>query len=166
MKTLQSDKKIEVYRALRSKGVKLGKKVHHLPEIVDVNIWLDEEGLLHFPVLILYDEFMATDFVQDFREDQKLREQFEPIFSERAPWDEENKYRFDNIEIYFEGDATAPLDPKDKSKDSCNQKYIKCDLNQTLLEVLKHKFHIVPQYPVLKVVAKHSAFREAFLNEI
>lgn len=60
---------MEVYRALRQKKIKIGKRVHHLPEIIDVNIWLDEEQLLHFPVLILYDEYMATDFIQDFRED-------------------------------------------------------------------------------------------------
>ena len=37
--------------------------------------------------------------------------------------------RIDNIEVYFEGNSTTPLDPKDKSKDSCNKKYIKCELN-------------------------------------
>jgi hypothetical protein len=62
IQNMNSDKKYQVYKALREKGVKLGKKVHHLPEIVDVNIEVDEEGFLHFPVLILYDEYMVTDF--------------------------------------------------------------------------------------------------------
>lgn len=43
--------------------MKLGKKVHFLPEIVDVNIFVDKNDMLHFPVLILYDEYMATDFI-------------------------------------------------------------------------------------------------------
>jgi len=63
MKTLAQDKKYQVYKNLRGKKVKIGKQVHHLPEIVDVNITEDKQGLLHFPVLILYDEYMATDFV-------------------------------------------------------------------------------------------------------
>jgi len=49
-----------------------------------------------------------------------------------------------NIEVYFEADSTTPLDPKDKAKDKSNKKYIRCKLEQTLLEVLQHKNHIVP----------------------
>ncbi len=72
---------------MRSKKIKLGKKVHFLPEIVEVSITEDKKGLLHFPVLILYDEYMATDFIQDWPEDSTLKEQLTPVFSERAPWD-------------------------------------------------------------------------------
>lgn len=88
------------------------------------------------------------------------------VFAERAPWDEDNKYRFDTIEVYFEADASNPLDPKDRARDKSNKKYIRCSMDDTLLEILKHKHHIVPQYPVIKIVAKNTAFREAFLNEI
>ena len=63
MQSLVKDKKYEVYKALRSKKCKLGKKIHFLPEIVECNIDIDPEGILHFPVLILYDEYMATDFI-------------------------------------------------------------------------------------------------------
>jgi hypothetical protein len=48
------------------------------------------------------------------------------------------------IEVYFEADATTPLDPKDKAKDKSNKKYVQCKLSQTLLEVLQHRHHIVP----------------------
>ena len=88
------------------------------------------------------------------------------MFSERAPWDEEGKYNIDSIEVYFEADQTTPLDPKDKAKDKSTKKYVKCSFEQTLLEVLQHKFHIVPQYPVLKVICKGTEFRKAFLKEI
>lgn len=57
-----------------------------------------------------------------------LKEQLEPLFAERAPWDEQGKYRMDTIEIYFEADCTTPLDPKDKSKDKSTKKYVKCSL--------------------------------------
>jgi hypothetical protein len=50
------------------------------------------------------------------------------VFKETAPWDEENKYKLDTIEVYFEADATTPLDPKDASKDKSSKKYIKCSL--------------------------------------
>lgn len=67
--------------------------------------------------------------------------------------------------MYFEADQTEPLDPKDIKKKS-TKKYVKLALNQTLLEALQHENHIVPQYPILKVVSTDSDFREAFLNEI
>ena len=95
-----------------------------------------------------------------------MDDHLEEIFAERAPWDESGKYKFDNIEVYFEADSTTPLDPKDKARDKSGKKYIKCSMDETLLEILKNKFHIVPQYPVLKIVAKNTAHREAFLKEI
>jgi hypothetical protein len=88
------------------------------------------------------------------------------VFREPAPWDEENKYKLDNIEVYFEADVTTPLDPKDNPKDKSTKKYIKCSLESSLLEVLQHKNHIVPQYPVIKVICKKGPYRESFLNEI
>jgi len=84
-----------------------------LPETVDMNIQLDKKGKLHFPVLILYDEFMATDFIQDWPEDDKLNVQLRQLFNEQAPWDLEGNYRMDTIEVYFEADQTKPLDSKD-----------------------------------------------------
>lgn len=166
MQALSKDKKLSVYRNLRSKKIKLGKKTMYLPETVELQISEDAEGRLHFPVLLLYEEYMATDFIQDWQEDSTLKEQLTPVFSERAPWDDDGKYRMDTIEVYFEADQTQPLDPRDKAKDKSGKKYVRCEMKQTLLEVLQHKYHIVPQYPVLKIVCKGTPFREAFLNEI
>lgn len=36
--------------------------------------------MLHFPVLLLYDEFMQTDFIQDWVEDQTFAQQLRPLF--------------------------------------------------------------------------------------
>ena len=138
------DKKYLIYKDMRSKKIKVGKKVHHLPEIVDVNISLDSKGLLHFPVLILYDEFMATDFIQDWLETSTLKEQLYEVFRERPPWDEQGTYTMKTIEVYFEADVSTPLDPKDKAKSKSTKKYVKCSLESTLLEVLQHEHHIVP----------------------
>ena len=47
------------------------------------------------------------------------------------------------IEVYFEADQTKPYDPKDIKKKS-NKKYVKIDLNKTILEALQHENHIMP----------------------
>jgi hypothetical protein len=47
---------------------------------VEQSITVDKKGKLHFPVLILYDEFMQTDFIQDWPEDQTFAQQLRPLF--------------------------------------------------------------------------------------
>jgi len=108
----KNDEMMKVYRAIREKGIKLGKKVHHLPELAEHHVKLDKRGKLHFPVLILYDEYHVTDFIQDFEEDHRLAEHLRPIFADQAPWDYDGAYRMDTIEVYFEADCTKCLDKK------------------------------------------------------
>ena len=163
----KQDRMMAVYRSIREKGIKLGKRIHELPEVVDQHVKLDNRKKLHFPVLILYEEFMVTDFIQDFVEDDTLATQLRPIFADQAPWDEEGAYRMDTIEVYFEADMTKLLDKKDAPKSKSNKKYIKCELNSTLLSVLQHPNYVVPQFPVFKVISRENDdFRDAFLGEI
>lgn len=136
LQALKKDKKLEVYRNLRGKKVKLGKRVHHLPESLELQITEDDDGTLHFPVLLLYDEFMQTDFIQDWKEHTTLREMLTGIFHSYPPWDQECDYDMQSIEVYYENDQTKPLDPKDTAKKKSTKKYTKVDLKQTLLEVL------------------------------
>ena len=63
-------------------------------------------------------------------------------------------------------DQTQCLDPKETPKNKSTKKYVKCKLNETLLEVISHPNYIVPQYPILKIISSDSDFKESFLNEI
>ena len=72
IENVSEDKKLALYRNMRGKGIKLGKKVHHLPETIEVPVTLDNKGKIHFPVLLVYDEFRQIDLIQDFVEDQTL----------------------------------------------------------------------------------------------
>ena len=156
-----------VYKTIRDKGIKLGKRVHELPEVVDQHVKLDNRKKLHFPVLVLYEEFVVTDFIQDFIEDDTFAEQLRPIFAEQASWDEEGVYRMDTIEVYFEAEMTKLLDKRDMPKQKSGKKYIKVDLNSTLLSVLQHPNYAVPQFPVFKIISRENDdFRDMFLGEI
>ena len=110
---------------------------------------------------------MVTDFIQDWPEEDTLATQLRPLFADQAPWDEEGVYRMDTIEVYFEADMTKCLDKKEEPKKKSNKKYIRCDLNATLLSILQHANYIVPQFPVLKVISRENDdFRDSFLGEI
>ena len=163
----KQDRMMAVYRAIRGRGIKLGKRVHELPEVIDQHVRLDNRQKLHFPVLILYEEFMVTDFIQDWPEDETFADQLRPLFNDQAPWDEEGVYRMDTIEVYFEADMTKCLDKKEQPKNKSTKKYIKVGLNSTLLSVLQHQNYIVPQFPVFKIISRENDdFRDSFLGEI
>ena len=49
---------------MREKKIKLGKRVHDIPEMVEANISMDKKGLITFPVILVYDEVMQVDLVQ------------------------------------------------------------------------------------------------------
>ena len=38
----RSDRMMAVYRQIRAKGIKLGKRMHQLPEVVDQHVTLDK----------------------------------------------------------------------------------------------------------------------------
>lgn len=59
----KTDKRLAIYRQLREHKVRLGKKIPYIPEGQEIEISVDKAGKLHFPVLVLYDEFMQTDFI-------------------------------------------------------------------------------------------------------
>ena len=73
LNNIKKDKKLSIYRQLRDKKVKMGKKIPYIPEQHELQITVDKQGLIHFPVLLLYDEFMTTDYIQDWPEDQTIR---------------------------------------------------------------------------------------------
>jgi hypothetical protein len=69
------------------------------------------------------------------------------------------------IEVYYEADQTKPMDMKD-AKAKSKVKHIKLDLKMTLIEALAMPNHIIPMYPVLKVICSDNDFRDSFLKQI
>ena len=56
---------------MEKRGVKLGKAAYQ--ELTGVKKpKLDEQGVLHWPVLLLYPEVMSSDFIEDFPETDTL----------------------------------------------------------------------------------------------
>lgn len=143
---IQQQEKLEqsrIWIAFKHYGVKMGKKLHFLPEQLEAQIKLDVEGCLHFPAVVLYDEFMQIDLIQDFPLYSTFREQLEPVLSNAAPWDPEHRYKINTVEVYFENNITEPLDEKVKHKESLS-KYTKVDLDKKLIDIISHPTLIVP----------------------
>ncbi len=142
--------------------MKIGARVHEIPQMVDAKVTVDESGKMHFPALILYEESMQCDIIKDFREDMTLAFQLAAVIDAGLPWDTAKAYKLDNIEIYFETNITKPLDPSIKTVKT-KARVKKCDLNAKLIDVLKDELYVIPQFPVFIVVAKGTPFYSNFL---
>ena len=73
---------------------------------------VDDEGLVHWPVMFVYPETMQTDAVEDFAEADSLQQHLDIMFSADAPpldWDEDHAYTRDRLELYYLSHAAKPL---------------------------------------------------------
>nr|ACF88049.1 unknown [Zea mays] len=93
------------------RGVKLGKAAYQELTGVKKPV-LDEQGVLHWPVLLLYPEVMSSDFIEDFPDTDTFSPHLDVMFSETSPplpWDDNHVYTRDSIELYYQGGFGKPL---------------------------------------------------------
>lgn len=149
---LEEAKMQQLFKEIKKYGIKIGKKLHFLPQDIGANLYIDDYNNLHFPVIILYDEFMQCDFIQDFGMNTTFRDQLTQVLSQPAPWDPEHRYKIDAVDVFYETNITEPLDSEEKIVEG--DKYVKVDLDSTLLPILQDEKHVVPQYPIFIVVTR------------
>lgn len=104
--------------AIKNQGVKLGSSAvkgsssitlsdlepSH-PAAQGSRVHFNESGELVWPVMFLYPEHYETDVIQEFTESDCISDHLEVIFGEDAPpapWDTEQKYRIQNLQVFFE----------------------------------------------------------------
>ncbi|XP_023644462.1 tetratricopeptide repeat protein 4 homolog [Capsella rubella] len=177
--------------AIESRGVKIGKAMYR--ELTGLKKpMLDKNNILHWPVLLLYAEAMTSDFVEDFCETDMFATHLDMMFSEDSPplpWDKNNDYSRDVIELYYEASSGSPL-PKSRVlqyllegtkgsqaettgeegtsviKTSSYMKgslgMVKVDERRTLHDLLKEPYIIIPEIPVFYIVSKRSKFYKDF----
>lgn len=111
-----SEQKDSVIQAIIERGIKISKCDDEddidlsilepsLPGAQDAIVHI-ENGILRWPILLLYPEYQMTDFIRACPENVSLLCQLEQVFP--APWDENNQYSVDKINVYFEGYDKMP----------------------------------------------------------
>ncbi|XP_030456179.2 uncharacterized protein LOC115677198 [Syzygium oleosum] len=93
--------------AIEARKLKMGKAMYRELTGLKKPV-LDKDNILHWPVLLLYAEVMSSDFIEDFCEIDMFSAHLDLIFSEDSPplpWDTENKYTHDAIEMYYEASS-------------------------------------------------------------
>ncbi|ESL11055.1 hypothetical protein TRSC58_01204 [Trypanosoma rangeli SC58] len=138
-----------IMRALTSHGIRLsstpevsseqmGVYGHHQP-------FFDSDGLLHVPVLFMYDEYRQTDFMQDVTCNISTEELLDELMP--FPWDDRGRYRhMDDIVVVFKIDDGVKM-----------AEYYEVDLSWPLLELFRSESYKMPLLlPVLHIVCKSS----------
>lgn len=146
---------------------------------------LDQQGFMHWPVLIIYPENMQQDAIEDFCESESFADHLEVMFGPSAPplsWDQSKEYCRENIELYYLSYAGSPLgrdklvlamqgkwpEGSVKGPERYGEKAAKwrrVDESLTLGELLALDEYVVPGIPLFFAVARGTVYRDRFLEE-
>ncbi|XP_049344591.1 uncharacterized protein LOC125808954 [Solanum verrucosum] len=183
-----------IVSAFETRGLKIAKPMYQ--ELTGLRKpTLDKNNILHWAVLLLYPEVMSSDFIEEFCETDMFSAHLDMMFSEGCPplpWDKENAYTRDAVELYYEACAGVCLSKRDilqyllegtaashvedfgdeesasarsSTKGSISQDvpgWVKINEKTTLYNVLKEPSFVVPGLPVFWVVSRNSSFYKDF----
>ncbi|PSR86399.1 Tetratricopeptide repeat protein [Actinidia chinensis var. chinensis] len=104
-----------IVSAIEDRNLKIGKA--SFQELIGLKkSILDKDNILHWPVLLLYAEFMTSDIIEDFCETDMFSAHLDMMFSESChplPWDKEKAYTREAVELYYEAGSGVCLSRKE-----------------------------------------------------
>jgi len=117
----------------------------------DAQVSLSSDGILQWPVMLLYPEFGETDFIEAFSELSSFADHFEVMFGDEKPaWDVEGKYTPSRLQVLFENTEQQRLHAVDASA--------------TLMSALQHEQYVVHDgVPCFLIVVRDSPFAKHFI---
>eukprot|EP00877_Chromochloris_zofingiensis_P013621 jgi/Chrzof1/8512/Cz03g13240.t1 len=148
--------------------------------------YVDDDDVMHWPVLLMYPETMQQDVIEDVCEDHVMADHLDVMFGPDAPpleWDKDQEYTRDRVELYYLANSGRPLSQDqlvsamqgqwpDDYTDVGPQRYgdnaaYWCRVNeqQTLQEILWLPDHIIPGVPLFWVVAEGTQYKDRFLAQ-
>lgn len=121
-------------------------------EVTGAQVYLDEQGVLHWPVLFLYPEHRQTDFVSAFCENSSFIDHLTVMFGEELPpWDTDRKYKPQNLQLFLEDHKKGHL--------------YEVNLETSLLDILQCPGCFIKEgTPSFIILVKGSPFCKQFLS--
>lgn len=181
----------DLLSAFDDRGLKIGKAMYR--ELIGLKKPVfDQSKILHWPVVLLYPEVMSSDIIEDFCETDMFSPHLDMMFSESSPplpWDKDNAYTRENIELYFEVGSTVCLSKRQilhyllegtagAGTDDIGEeegppshgnpagrdpsRWVLVNEKRTLHDVLKEPNLVIPGIPVFYVVSRTSSFYKKF----
>jgi hypothetical protein len=157
-KNMENSEMIRLYDVLTKRSIKIKKQFHNIPAHCEAKIYTDDQGLLHFPILIIYEEFNMTDYIQDLDENTLVSDILEMLLAERLPWDKENKYSMNTAACFFE---VSEIDSVLKTETNY---YYPLRNDDRLIDILTNKKIYMNGFPVIAIVSQMSNFYSHFMK--
>lgn len=148
----------------KTRGISMGRPLVDTQGQYTDEVFVDEYGALHWPVLFLYPQYNQSDYIRDFHEQHTFKDHLAVMFEEIPIWDGEAVYTLSNLEIYTEVGVVQPLDPT-PTKQNIKKRWIKVRQTTSLQTVLSHPDYVVPHFPVFYVISSASVFKNTFLTQ-
>ncbi len=156
---LKNEEKAKLVNILNERGVKLKQQFHKIPPNYEAKIFLDEQdNILHFPVLIVYEEFNVTDYLRDVEENSLISDILETLFEENLPADKDKKYNLNTVKCFLEMSDMDPVLKKEVNT------YFPLRTDETLIEVLRHSKVHMNGIPVIFIVSQITKFYTHFIQ--
>ena len=140
------------------RGIKLKPQIHNIPTNVEAKIYQDDEKILHFPILIVYEEFNTTDYIQDIEEGTLISDILDILFAGQEYLPFGNKYSINTCVCYYEVSEFDPVLKKEMSY------YYPLRNDDRLIDVLTRPNIYMNGFPVIVIVSHISAHFQHFLK--
>ncbi|WIA28095.1 hypothetical protein OEZ86_010677 [Tetradesmus obliquus] len=148
--------------------------------------YVDKQGALHWPVMLLYPETGQQDVIEDWHEEDLVAEHLDVMFGPDAPsidWDTAGEYSRQRVQLYYLSNAGQPLkqdqlvdalhgkwperDPQagPKRYGSSSSHWVPVDESLSLQQVLLAPDHVIPGVPLFWVLARDTQYQARFLAE-
>ena len=69
------------------------------PHPAGARVHLTPDGTLVWPVLLLYPEYGTSDYIAEFRENDRFIDHLTEMFKMPTPWDVEGKYPLQALQV-------------------------------------------------------------------
>ena len=157
------------------RGIKLDTQIHKVPSNCEAKIYFEDECSeeeytnndvnqyikklhFHFPILVIYEEFNMTDYMQDVSGFRTFEEIKNMLFEQNLPWDKEKLYTKLSVKFFYE------INKKDSNLDSFTTYYYPIKESDTLINLLTNSKIIMNGFPVISVVSTNSKFYNHFIK--
>jgi len=157
-KNMKFEEKSKLTKILTDKGIKLKQQFHKIPLNYEATIYLDQENIIHFPVLIVYEEFNTTDYLRDVEENSLISDVLDILFEENLPADKEKKYNINTVKCYLEMSEIDPILKKETNT------YFPLRSDESLIDILKHSKVHMNGIPVIFIISQLTKFYTHFLK--
>ena len=167
----------ELRAACRERGIRVGPALFNGMRRTLAAPHVGADGLLRFPVVVLYPAEGQSDYLEEWSEADTLGELLATVLPDAGappPWDARGEYRAARCDVFFKSNPCKPIAleaawtpaavgeaPEESWKDV---RWVRCALDAPLLLALVQESYVVADLPVFYVVPRASAFHAEMLR--